>query len=107
MSFNVLFDNEVFMWKNLDYDLFTTIPYENYCRSLPQLHPLLTTLSTYPYPVAPGDTVYVDLRSYGYDWYSTLNLPDADYSTYVNPLTFTSWFNCKLLKNQWYCSCVQ
>ena len=48
--------------------------------------------------VVPGDVVYVDLRSYGYEWYSTLNLPDADYSTYVVPLTYTSWLNSKHLK---------
>ena len=35
--------------------------------------------------VVPGDVVYVDLFSYGYDWYYTLYLPDADYSTYVVP----------------------
>ena len=48
--------------------------------------------------VVPGDVVYVDLRSYGYHWYYTLTLPDADYSTYVVPLTYTSWFNDKHLK---------
>ena len=40
--------------------------------------------------VVPGDVVYVDLRSYGYEWYSTL--------TYVVPLTYTSWLNSKHLK---------
>ena len=48
--------------------------------------------------VVPGDVVYVDLRSYEYEWYSTLNLPDADYSTYVVPLAYTSWYNNKRLK---------
>ena len=96
MSFHVLFDDDALVWKNWNYDLFTTIPYENYCRSLPQLHPLLTTLSisaieikrmknTAISLVVPGDVVYVDLFSYGYDWYYTLYLPDADYSTYVVP----------------------
>ena len=78
--------------EDLEYGLYCTIPYESYCRSLPQLHPLLTSVSisaieikriknTAISLVVPGDVVYVDLRSYGYEWYSTLNLPDADYST--------------------------
>ena len=109
MSFHVSFDDGTLVWKHWSNDLFTTIPYESYCRSLPQLHPLLTTLSisaietkriknTAISLVVPGDVVYVDLRSYGYHWYSTLTLPDADYSTYVVPLTYTSWFNDKHLK---------
>ena len=73
------------------------------------VHSLLTTVSisaieikrfknTVISLVVLGDVVYVDLRSYGYDWYSSLKLPDADYSTYVVQLTYTSWFNCKHLK---------
>ena len=109
MLFHVLFDDDSLVWKNWNYDLFNTIPYEIYCRSLPQLHPLLTTVSisaieikriknTVISLVAPGDIVYVDLRSYGFDWYSTLNLPDSDYSNYVVQLTYTSWYNSKHLK---------
>ena len=82
MPFHVLFDDDTLIWKQWDTDLFLTIPYEDYCRSLPQLHPLLTTLSisaieikriknTENSLVIPSDTVYVDIRSYGYDWYSS------------------------------------
>lgn len=39
-----------------------------------------------------------DLRSYGFQWYSSLNLPNSDYSNYVVLLTYTSWFNSKHLK---------
>ena len=109
MSFHILYDDNTLLWKTWDVDLFSSIPYENYCRSLPQLHPLLTTFSisaveikriknTAISLVVPNDTVYVDLRSYGYEWYSTLNLPDADYSNYVVSLTYTSWYNSKHLK---------
>ena len=80
-------------YENIGIMLFTTIPYENYCRSLFQLHLLLTRLSisaieikriknTAISLVVPCDVVYVHLRSYGYDWYSTIKLPDADYSTF-------------------------
>ena len=97
------------VWKHWNYDLFHTIPYEIYCRSLPQLHPLLTTLSisvteikriknTAISLVLPGDVVYVDIRSYGYDWFASLNLPNSDYTAYVVLLKDTSWFNSKCLK---------
>ena len=85
MTIYVLFDDESLVWKNWNYDLFSTIPYELFCRSLPQLHPLLTTVpisavkrkrikNTVISLVSPGDIVYLHLRSYGFDcWYSTLN----------------------------------
>ena len=109
MTIYVLFDDESIEWKNWNYDLFSTIPYEPFCRSLPRLHPLLTTVpvsaikikgmeNTAISLVAPGDIIYVDLHSYGFDWYSTLNLPDSDYSNYVVQLTYTSWYNSKHLK---------
>ena len=109
MSFHVLFDDDTLVWKNWSNDLFTTIPYESYCRSLPQLHPRLTSVSisaieikrienTAISLVVPGDVVYVDIRSYGYDWFASLNLPNSDYTTYVVLLKYTSWFNSKCLK---------
>jgi hypothetical protein len=41
--------------------------------------------------VQPLDTVYVDLRALGPGWYESLDLPNADFSVYVVPLTYTSW----------------
>ena len=109
MSFHVLLDDNSLVWNIWNYDLFNTIPYEIYCRSLHHLHSLLTTVSisaidinrtknTAISLVISGDTVHVDLRSCGFEWYSTLNLPDADYSNYVVNLIYTSWFNSKHLK---------
>ena len=109
MSFHVLFDDDSLVWKFWNHDLFNTILYEIYCRSLPQLHPLLTSVSisaieikriknTAISLVVPGDVVYVDIRSYGYDWFASLNLPNSDYTTYVVFLKYTSWFNSKCLK---------
>ena len=109
MSFLVLFDDDSLVWKFWNHDLFNTILYEIYCRSLPQLHPLLTSVSisaieikriknTAISLVVPGDVVYVDIRSYGYDWFASLNLPNSDYTTYVVLLKYISWFNSKCLK---------
>ena len=109
MSFHVKFDDDTIVWKNWNNDLYNTVPYESYCRSLPQLHPLLTSVSlsaiefkriknTEISLVIPGDTVYVDLRSYGFQWYSSLNLPDSDYCNYVVMLIYASWFDSKHLK---------
>ena len=109
MSFHVKFNDDTIVWKNWNNDLYNTVPYESYCRSLPQLHPLLTSvfLSAIEFKriknteislVVPNDTVYVDLRSYGFKWYSSLDLPDSDYSNYVVMLTYTSWFDSKHLQ---------
>jgi hypothetical protein len=40
-----------------------------------------------------GITYYVDLRSYGYAWYKTLNLPDADHIIYCLPYIYIAWAN--------------
>ena len=94
MSFHVLFEGGSLIWKCWNHDLFNTIPYEIYCRSLPQLHPLLTSVSisaieikriknTAISLVVPGDVVYVDLRSYGYECinlYCCIKVTDAGVS---------------------------
>jgi hypothetical protein len=38
--------------------------------------------------VAPGMTVFVDLRSWGSDWYRSLSLPDKDVLTYVTTCVY-------------------
>jgi hypothetical protein len=74
MSFHVKFDDNTIVWKTWNNDIYSTVPYESYCRSLTQLHPLLTSVSlsaiefkrikkTKICQVVPGDTVNVDLRS--------------------------------------------
>jgi hypothetical protein len=91
-------------WKVWSKDLFDTIQYENFCNSLPQLSPLVTLqreslilikqLNISPIDIIkPGDTVYMDLRAIGAQRYSTLSLPDLDFSMYVVPLIYKSWQN--------------
>jgi hypothetical protein len=109
MQFEVSFTDHTTIWKYWDLDLFTTIPYENFCRSRSELFPLIFNLSTANAEVSriksspitlvkPGDTVFVDIRSWGSHWYSQLNLPDLDHSIYVVPLIYTKWANSKRTK---------
>jgi hypothetical protein len=41
--------------------------------------------------VQPGDSVYVDLRWYGSEWYSSLSLPNLHFSTYVILMKYGEW----------------
>jgi hypothetical protein len=75
-------------------DISETLQFEDYCRSLPQLHLLLYSAeeamklkrkwnSSNITDVKPGDEVFVDLRCYNSAWYETLQLPDMHHITYV------------------------
>ena len=43
--------------------------------------------------VQPGDTVFIDLRFFGDDWYEALDLPDAQHSSYVCEFQYTHWYH--------------
>jgi hypothetical protein len=104
VSFEVRFQDKSRHWLPWSFDLFQTIQYENYCRSKTELFPLLYPLEQSKMRiqelnksvielVAPGDTVYVDLRCYGSTWYNDLKLPDSDHLTYVVQYFYTGWKN--------------
>ena len=101
-------DSTIF-WKYWDLDSFAKIPYTNFCRFRSELFPLIFNLSTATAVISriksspitlvkPGGTVFVDVRSWGTHWYSTLNLPYIDHSTYVFPLLCSRWANSKKTK---------
>jgi phospholipid-translocating ATPase len=102
MEFLVKFQDGSEHWKPWDNDLFDTTQYEDFCLSKPPLFPLILRLKesqkrlaeinkTPITAVKPGDTVYVDLRCYGANWYQNLRLPDCDFKTYVVVYTYTRW----------------
>ena len=102
MEFYILFSDGCYHWKGFSSDLFDTTQYEDYCRKVPQLFPLLHThkvssllirnMNSKPITaVQPLDTVYIDLRALGPGWYESLDLPNADFTVYVVPLTYTAW----------------
>ena len=109
VEFEVLFTDNTSSWKLWDNDLFTTIQYEDFCRSKSELFPLIYTLkdslsqikiirSTPISTISPLDIIYLDLRSYGSAWYSSLPIPDPDHLTYVVALEYTTWTHPSHLK---------
>ena len=78
--------------------------YYNFCELHPHLYHLTldttmakryqTQLRKEPITcVDVGDSVYVDLRFFGDDWYEALGLPDFETSHYVFKFTYTHWFH--------------
>jgi hypothetical protein len=109
MEFEVKFMDGTIKWLPWTPDLFSTVVYETYCRSRPELSPLIysekeavkrraelnrkrITL------VEPGDLVYVDIRYFGAQWYQELGLPDLEHSTYVVPFKYTQWCGKQQIK---------
>lgn len=109
MEFEVQFADDSVVWLPWSKDLFDTVQYEEYCRTKSELFTLLydkktadkmiKDLNSTPITeVSPGDTVYVDLRSYGATWYSSLPLPDIDHITYNLEYKYTRWSDKRKLK---------
>ena len=90
----ITYEDGTVSWKSWDRDLFKAMPYEDYCRSVPQLFPMVfdvelarqqiaATNQTSIQTVRPGLIEYMDLRWYSFDWYATLGLPNEDTTIYV------------------------
>jgi hypothetical protein len=86
MEFLVSFEDSSVVWLPYSRDLSDSLPFETYCRNNFELYPLLFTAAAAKVwmkdfnlkPIVenkPGDTAYVDLRSYGSAWYDGLQLP--------------------------------
>jgi hypothetical protein len=108
-------DNKWLVW-NEDFSRNESL--QLYCRSIPQLWQLLystkevssmiTKMNKLPITsVAPGDTLYVDLRALGAVWYNQLDLAQCDTVTYVTKCDVREYLNrthtkirivCPLLK---------
>ena len=104
MEFLVLFEDQSLIWLPWSRDLFSSVPYETFCRSRTELDPLIFEAKVAQQlsaqlnrmaitAVQPGDKVLVDIRSYGATWYGTLSLPDLHLVTYAVPYTYTRWAN--------------
>ena len=102
MEFLVRFRDSSEHWLPWSEDLFTTVQYEDFWRLKPPLFPLIyrvnesrrqiTQLNKTPITsVAPGDQVFVDLRSYNDSWYQALKLPNCDTTTYVVVYNYLRW----------------
>ena len=108
-EFEVLFADASVHWPPWSQDLFQTTHYENFCREIPQLFPLIydvkqakkmiSELNKRPITeVSPGETAYVSLCSYGAAWYDKLGLPDPYHTTYVVKYEYKRWHDKKKTK---------
>jgi hypothetical protein len=110
MEFFIRYADGEERWVTWTKDLFDTVQYEEFCRAHAPLFPLLFTTKDAQRriseiknsditEVAPGDTVYVDLRSRGgATWYNSIGLPDSARLTYVLPCVYTRWVHKNKLR---------
>jgi hypothetical protein len=114
IEFEVLFEDGSLVWLPWSKDIFETIQYESYCRSRPELYPLIfdaktslkriSELNKTPInEVNPGDIALVDIRSYGAGWYDSLPLEDKHQTTYLVEYNYIKWKSTKHLKIEVYC----
>jgi hypothetical protein len=103
MEFFIRYGDGDERWVTWSKDLFDTVQYEEYCRATPPLFPLLYTVKEAQRriaeinnsditEVAPGDTVYVDIRARGgATWYNDIGLPNSERIQYVLKCEYTRW----------------
>jgi len=105
MQFLVCFSDGDEMWlffANKKSNISRTVVFEEYCRSKPELYILILSdkeakkhiqetnkrrIST----LEPGDIFYLDIRTYGHQWYDNLQLPESDFRTYVVKCYVQTW----------------
>lgn len=115
MEFQVLFKDGSLVWLPYTRDLSDAVQFEAYCRSLPELMPLIYTVAvaktriqkinrTPIKAVAPGDVCFFDLRSYGATWYAGLQLPDPDHHLYLLSYKYIKFLNKQSTRIQVYCA---
>jgi hypothetical protein len=103
MEFELLFKAGDTLWKRYCRDIYDTIYFEDFCRSRPELLPLLTThalhvkamatLNKTPITeVVPGDICYLNMRFYGYEKYKNFNLPNFERIIYVTKITYGNYY---------------
>lgn len=98
MTFSVLYKDGDLLWQGYSPDLALTVQFEQYCRRVPGLISLVSTISQLqqlkqqllkaPIVYNNNDTAYISLQCFGYAWYSSKDLPDADTTTYCMQVTF-------------------
>jgi hypothetical protein len=105
MEFLIVFSDGEEIWQRFNTDnhnISKTIIFEEYCRARPELYVLiLSDKDARKYKskldekritsLRPGETFYLDLRVYGWQWYAELGLPDLHLATYVTECRAKSW----------------
>jgi hypothetical protein len=107
-EFYVRFMDGTEVWKTYDNDLASTQQFELFCRSRPELLPLVYSaaiatqrkreINRTPITVInSGSRVYVNLRFFNWSWYSNLHLPDSDRVDYVMEAVYRQFIG----RNHW------
>jgi hypothetical protein len=102
MEFNVLFRSGDVVWLPYSQDIFQMIQFEDFCDKTPGLYFLKYSHSdsakrravVNKQPITslqPGETIYVNIRTWGEQWYQSLGLPDMFTTQYVDHWDITSW----------------
>jgi hypothetical protein len=105
MQFLVRFSDGDEIWlyfSNKKSNISRTVVFEEYCRSKPELYILILsdkdakkhiqeTNKRRINTLEPGDIFYLDIRTYGYQWYNNLQLPESDFRTYVVKCSVQTW----------------
>jgi hypothetical protein len=79
-----------------------TTQFEAYCSAIPELYILIFTVEQAKKLIVqrnkkrittlePDSIFYLDLRTYGYEWYRSLNLPEQDFRVYVTRCKVIKW----------------
>jgi hypothetical protein len=105
IQFEIRFQDGEIAWLPYSQDLFTTIHYEEFCRSRPELYPLIMSdecwrkecaiLKKKPITIIkPGDEVFINIREIGAEFYDALDFPDIYHIQYLLKSKYTK-FSCK------------
>ena len=117
VQFLVHFADGEKLWLPWSRGLFDSDPYEYFCRSRAELAPLIDSLKKAAAwavklrkrpitVVAPGDTVFIDLRTLGTEWYAHLKLPELYMHTYYVACTYGPFATRKNIKILLDCSAI-
>ena len=118
MEFQVQFEDGSLLWLPWSQDIASTSQFQSFCEQKPQLFPLLFSaamakserarLKRIPIEgVSPGQTIYVDLRAWGSDFYDELNLPNCYTTMYVVECSYVRWAGRRQLRIDLYCPLFQ
>eukprot|EP01042_Synura_sphagnicola_P036688 gene36688-biopygen18962 len=102
MFFLVVFDDRDKVRLPYSKDLSSSAQFEEFIFAEPQLFPLRFNAAEAPKRIttmrresirniALHDVIYVDLRYWGYEWFDTLDLPNAYVTTYVVACEYVAW----------------
>ena len=106
MDFYVKFVDGTKQWLPYSEDLSSTQQFEAFCQCSSELQQLLITATaakseqsrcrkTDIHFVQPGDIVYVNIRSWGSEWYKNLDLPDKFTTSYVTKCEYGEFCGSK------------